>query len=100
LRLNDVDMNCVGCTPGLWRHSEDQADRYNTLDYLDGTGPICRALSNVTNCLPVPALASADLDSGEPAFRLAGTKSYGRARTILLKNGYAQTEMILHRLNG
>ena len=26
-------MNCVGGTPGLWLHPEDQTGRYNTLDY-------------------------------------------------------------------
>ncbi len=26
-------MNCVGGTPGLWLHPEDQTSRYNTLDY-------------------------------------------------------------------
>lgn len=33
IRLNALDMNCVGCCPGLWLHPEDQTTRYNTLDY-------------------------------------------------------------------
>lgn len=33
IRLNAVDMNCMGGTPGLWLHPEDQTHRYNTLDY-------------------------------------------------------------------
>jgi alkanesulfonate monooxygenase len=33
IRLNALDMNCVGGTPGLWLHPEDQTTRYNTLDY-------------------------------------------------------------------
>ena len=33
MRLNALDMNCVGCTPGLWLHPEDQTVRYNTLSY-------------------------------------------------------------------
>ena len=33
IRLNALDMNCVGGTPGLWLHPEDQTERYNTLDY-------------------------------------------------------------------
>jgi len=33
MRLNALDMNCVGGTPGLWLHPEDQTARYNTLDY-------------------------------------------------------------------
>ena len=34
IRLNAFDMCCVGhqC-PGLWTHPDDQADRYNTLEY-------------------------------------------------------------------
>ncbi|RST72257.1 LLM class flavin-dependent oxidoreductase [Siminovitchia acidinfaciens] len=32
--LNAFEMNCVGHqSPGLWRHPEDQADRYKDLDY-------------------------------------------------------------------
>jgi alkanesulfonate monooxygenase len=33
IRLNALDMNCVGGTPGLWLHPQDQTTRYNTLDY-------------------------------------------------------------------
>jgi alkanesulfonate monooxygenase len=33
IRLNALDMNCVGGTPGLWLHPEDQTHRYHTLDY-------------------------------------------------------------------
>ena len=65
----------------------------------EGAGRLARALSNVTDCLSVPAVSPADLDSGEPGFYLAGSKSYGRSRTFLLKNGYAQLETILDRLS-
>jgi hypothetical protein len=64
----------------------------------EGSARLARALSNVTDCLSVPSLAPADLDSGEPGFHLAGAKSYGRARTFLLKSGYSQLETILQRL--
>jgi FMN-dependent oxidoreductase (nitrilotriacetate monooxygenase family) len=33
MRLNAMEMNCVGCCPGLWLHPEDQTIRYNTLEY-------------------------------------------------------------------
>jgi FMN-dependent oxidoreductase (nitrilotriacetate monooxygenase family) len=33
IRLNALDMNCVGGTPGLWRHPEDQTLRYTQLSY-------------------------------------------------------------------
>jgi hypothetical protein len=64
----------------------------------EGAGGIARALSNVTNCLCAPALAAADLASGEPGFHLIGAKSYGRMSTFLLENGIAQVETILDGL--
>jgi hypothetical protein len=64
----------------------------------EGSARLTRALSNVTDCLSVPCLGPSDLDSGESGFHLAGAKSYGRARTFLLKNGYAQLETIFNRL--
>ena len=33
MRFNVLEMNCVGCCPGLWLHPEDQTIRYNTLEY-------------------------------------------------------------------
>lgn len=34
MHLNAFDMTCVGHqSPGLWRHPEDQSDRYKDLDY-------------------------------------------------------------------
>lgn len=33
IRLNALDMNCVGGTPGLWLHPEDQTVNYHTLEY-------------------------------------------------------------------
>jgi hypothetical protein len=61
----------------------------------EGSARLSRALSNITDCLSVPSVAPADLDSGEAGFHLAGAKSYGRARTFLLQSGYAQLETIL-----
>lgn len=31
IRLNALDMNCVGGTPGLWLHPEDEKVRYNSV---------------------------------------------------------------------
>jgi hypothetical protein len=64
----------------------------------EGAARLSRALSNVTDCLTVPTLRAADLESGEPGFHLIGSKSYGRARTFLLKTGIAQLEQIFERL--
>jgi len=33
IRLNALDMMCVGCTPGIWRHPRDRSEGYKTLDY-------------------------------------------------------------------
>ena len=64
----------------------------------EGNARLTRALANVTDCLSVPSVNPADLDSGEPRFHLAGAKSYGRARTFLLRSGYGQLETILNCL--
>lgn len=61
----------------------------------EGSARLSRALSNVTDCLSVPAVAAADLGSGEPGFYLLGAKSYGRSRTFLLRTGLAHLEAIL-----
>ncbi len=36
IRLNALDMNCVGGTPGLWPHPADETLRYNQLSYWTG----------------------------------------------------------------
>jgi thioredoxin reductase len=64
----------------------------------EGSAGLARALSNLTDCLSIPVVTPEDLASGEPGFYLAGSKSYGRARTFLLQSGYAQLETILNRL--
>ena len=61
----------------------------------EGSARLSRALANVTDCLSVPAVAPADLGSGEPGFYLLGAKSYGRSRTFLLRTGLAHLEAIL-----
>ena len=33
IRLNALEMGCVGCTPGLWTHPRDETLGYNTLKY-------------------------------------------------------------------
>jgi hypothetical protein len=61
----------------------------------EGSGRLYDAISNVTDCLVQPAVRPADLFSGEPGFFLAGSRSYGRARTFLLQTGLRQLEVIL-----
>lgn len=33
IRLNALDMDCMGCTPGLWLHPRDQTGGYTSLEY-------------------------------------------------------------------
>ena len=94
--LVDEIVGLTGYRPDLSFLSELAID---IAPATEGAARLTRALSNVTDCLSVPTVAPADLDSGEPGFHFAGAKSYGRARTFLLKNGYAQLETILTRLN-
>jgi thioredoxin reductase len=61
----------------------------------EGAGRLSRALANVSDCLSVPSVSPADLDSGEPGFYFVGAKSYGRARTFLLRTGLAHLDVIL-----
>jgi hypothetical protein len=91
----DAVLGFTGYRPDLSFLSELALD---VSPVSEGAAGIARALSNVTDCLAVPSLRSADLDSGEPGFHLVGAKSYGRLPTFLLRNGIAQLETILDRL--
>ena len=64
----------------------------------EGSGRLYRAISNITDCLSVPQLTPADLQSGEPGFYFIGSRSYGRSSSFLLKNGMAQLELILQSM--
>jgi thioredoxin reductase len=66
----------------------------------EGSARLAQALANVTDCLSAPAVSVDDLESGESGFYFAGAKSYGRARTFLLSNGYQQIKEILSGLQG
>ena len=65
----------------------------------EGPARLARALANVTDCLSIPSLSPADLETGESGFYFAGAKRYGRSRTFLLQSGYQQIESILSRLD-
>lgn len=69
-----------------------------TSPVTEGGAKLYRAISNVTDCLTVPSVSPKDLETGEPNFYFAGSRSYGRARTFLLQTGYAQLEAILDSL--
>ncbi|HEV7239490.1 MAG TPA: FAD-dependent oxidoreductase [Thermoanaerobaculia bacterium] len=64
----------------------------------EGGARLYRAVSNVTDCLMVPAVKRDDLQSGEPGFFFVGSRAYGRANSFLLKTGLMQLETILDSL--
>lgn len=64
----------------------------------EGSAQLARALRSVTDCLAAPQAGPGDLESGEAGFYLAGSKSYGRARTFLLQTGYAHAAAIVKSL--
>jgi len=91
----DAVLGFTGYRPDLSFLSELALD---VSPVSEGAAGLARALSNVTDCLSVPAVRPEDLASGEPGFHLVGAKSYGRLPTFLLRNGLAQLETILDRL--
>jgi thioredoxin reductase len=66
-----------------------------TSPVTEGGARLYRAISCITDCLSVPAVKPADLQSGEPGFYFVGSRSYGRATGFLLQTGFAQMETIL-----
>ncbi|HYK02607.1 MAG TPA: FAD-dependent oxidoreductase [Thermoanaerobaculia bacterium] len=66
-----------------------------TSPVTEGGGRLYRAISNITDCLSVPAVKPEDLQSGEPGFFFVGSRSYGRSNGFLLKTGLLQLETIL-----
>jgi thioredoxin reductase len=66
-----------------------------TSPVTEGGGRLYRAISNITDCLSVPAVRPEDLQSGEPGFFFVGSRSYGRSNGFLLKTGLLQLETIL-----
>jgi thioredoxin reductase len=66
-----------------------------TSPVTEGGGRLYRAISNVTDCLSVPTVKPADLQSGEPGYFFVGSRSYGRSNGFLLKTGLLQLETIL-----
>jgi hypothetical protein len=69
-----------------------------TSPVTEGGARLYRAISTITDCLAVPQVSPADLESGEPGFYFIGSRSYGRSNGFLLKTGLAQLETILATL--
>ncbi len=66
-----------------------------TSPVTEGGARLYRAISNVTDCLTVPAVKPDDLQSGEPGFFFVGSRGYGRSNGFLLNTGLMQLETIL-----
>ena len=66
----------------------------------EGPARFYRAISSITDCLSLPRLNHSDLESGEPGFYFAGSKSYGRAPTFLLQSGFQHLGAILDTILG
>lgn len=64
----------------------------------EGGARLYKAISNITDCLSVPPVKPADLQSGEPNFFFVGSRAYGRSNGFLLQTGFAQLETILESL--
>ena len=69
-----------------------------TSPVTEGGARLYRAISCITDCLAVPKVAPADLETGEPHYYFIGSRSYGRSRTFLLQSGLAQLETVLEAL--
>ena len=78
------------------RHLSELA--VETSPVTEGSARLYRAISSITDCLTVPQVRPADLQSGEPNFYFVGSRSYGRARTFLIQTGLQQLETILDSL--
>lgn len=96
-RMCDAVLGFTGYRPDLSFLSELALD---VSPASEGAAGVARALAGVTDCLAVPRVRAADLDSGEPGFHLVGAKSYGRLPTFLLRNGLEQLETVLDGLAG
>ena len=64
----------------------------------EGGARLYRAISNITDCLTVPKVSAADLQSGEPGYFFVGSRAYGRSNGFLLQTGLAQLEVVLDAL--
>jgi thioredoxin reductase len=64
----------------------------------EGGARLYKAISNITDCLSIPPVKPADLQSGEPGFYFVGSRSYGRSNGFLLQTGLLQLETILDSL--
>jgi thioredoxin reductase len=91
----DLVIGMTGYRPDLSFLSELALD---VSPFTEGAARLARRLAGAADCLAVPALAAADLGSGEPGFHMVGVKSYGRLPTFLLKTGLGQLETILDGL--
>lgn len=91
-----VEADCVAAFTGYRPDGGFLSElAVETSPVTEGGARLYRAISNITDCLSVPAVKPADLQSGEPGFFFVGSRSYGRAAGFLLQSGFAQLETVL-----
>jgi hypothetical protein len=64
----------------------------------EGGARLHRAIAAVRDCLTVPPVKPADLESGEPGFYFVGSRAWGRSNGFLLRTGFEQLHTILGSL--
>jgi alkanesulfonate monooxygenase len=72
IRINGIDMMCMGCTPGIWTHPRDRTSEYNTLEYWTNLARVMER--GLFDCLFLPDIYGVyDVYRGgpEPAFEHA-----------------------------
>jgi len=98
-RMEDADQVLVNCGYGpdgsLYRELHVH-ESYETLAPIK----IATALqaAGTSDCVKIPALGAAVLETPEPHFFVLGAKSYGRSSSFLLETGYRQVADVLARL--
>jgi glycine/D-amino acid oxidase-like deaminating enzyme len=94
----DEIIAATGFRPDLAMLREVRLDLDPAVEAPRGLAPLIDP--NVHSCGSVPPHGERELRQPEPAFYLAGMKSYGRAPTFLMLTGYEQVRSIAAALAG
>ena len=91
-----VEADCIAAFTGYRPDARFLSElAVETSPVTEGGGRLYRAISNITDCLAIPAVTPADLQSGEAGFFFVGSRGYGRSNGFLLQTGLVQLETIL-----
>ena len=94
----DVVVPCTGFRPDLAPLAGLRLDLDEAVQAPRGLGPLIDP--EFHSCGTVPAHGERLLAHPEPAFYIAGMKSYGRAPTFLMATGYEQVRSLAAALAG